>query len=122
MRRDAFATTRQTVLRSTNKAYHVTGVRRSLKASEYFIPTLREVPAEAEIASHQLLLRAGYIRKLSAGVYTFLPLAWRVIRKIEQVIRDEMDAIACLEMRMPSLHPREMMEETGRWNVDVVYN
>jgi prolyl-tRNA synthetase len=92
-----------------------------LKASEYFIPTLREVPAEAELASHQLLLRAGYIRKLSAGIYTYLPLAWRTIRKIEQVIRDEMDAIACLEMRMPSLHPREMMEETGRWNVDVVY-
>lgn len=92
-----------------------------MKVSEYFIPTLREVPAEAEIPSHQLLLRAGFVRKLGAGVYTFLPLAWRTLRKIEQVLRDEMDAIACQEMRMPTLHPREMLEETGRWNVDVVY-
>ena len=97
------------------------GVPDPLKASQYFAPTLREVPAEAELESHRLLLRAGYIRKLGAGIYTYLPLAWRTIRKIEQVIRDEMDAIACLEMRMPSLHPREMMEETGRWNVDVVF-
>lgn len=92
-----------------------------MKVSEYFIPTLREVPAEAEIVSHQLLLRAGFIRKLGAGVYTFLPLAWRSIRKIEQVIREEMESIACAEMRMPTLHPRDLMEETGRWNVDVVY-
>ena len=92
-----------------------------MKASQYFIPTLREVPAEAELVSHKLLLRAGYIRKLSAGIYSYLPLAWRTIRKIEQVIREEMEAIACFEMRMPSLHPRELMEETGRWNVDVVY-
>lgn len=92
-----------------------------MKVSEYFIPTLREVPAEAEIVSHQLLLRAGFIRKLGAGVYTFLPLAWRSIRKIEQIIREEMENIACAEMRMPTLHPREMLEETGRWHVDVVY-
>jgi prolyl-tRNA synthetase len=92
-----------------------------LKVSEYFIPTLREVPAEAELISHQLLLRAGFIRKLAAGVYTLLPLGWRVLRKIEGIIRQEMDAIACLEMRMPTLHPREMLEESGRWNVDVVY-
>ena len=92
-----------------------------MKASSYFIPTLREVPAEAEIVSHQLLLRAGYIRRLGAGVYTLLPLAWRTLRKIEAIIRDEMDDIGCGEMRMPSLHPRELMEEVGRWNVDVVY-
>lgn len=92
-----------------------------MKVSEYFIPTLRDVPAEAELVSHQLLLRAGYIRKLAAGVYTLLPLGWRVVRKIEQIIRDEMDAISCAEMRMPTLHPREMLEESGRWNVDVVY-
>ena len=93
----------------------------TLKYSEYFIPTLRDVPAEAELVSHQLLLRAGFVRKLSAGVYTLLPLGWRVVQKIESVLRDEMDAIACAEMRMPTLHPREMLEETGRWNVDVVY-
>ncbi len=92
-----------------------------MKISEYFLPTLRDVPAEAEIASHQLLLRAGYIRKLSAGVYTYLPLAWRVVRNIEQIIRNEMDKVPSLEMRMPTLHPKEMLEETGRWNVDVVY-
>ncbi|MDX1933374.1 MAG: proline--tRNA ligase [Capsulimonadales bacterium] len=92
-----------------------------MKVSRYFIPTLRDVPAEAEIASHQLLLRAGFIRKLSAGVYSYLPLGWRVLRKVEQIIRSEMEAIDCLEMRMPTLHPREMLEESGRWNVDVVY-
>jgi prolyl-tRNA synthetase len=92
-----------------------------LKSSQYFIPTLRDVPAEAEFISHQLLLRAGFIRKLGAGLYTYLPLAWRTLRKLEQVIREEMDAIACAEMRMPTLHPRELLEETGRWNVDVVY-
>ncbi|GAB4466280.1 MAG: proline--tRNA ligase [Armatimonadaceae bacterium] len=92
-----------------------------MKVSQYFIPTLRDVPAEAELISHQLLLRAGFIRKLAAGVYTLLPLGWRTLRKIEQVIRTEMDRIACLEMRMPTLHPREMLEESGRWNVDVVY-
>jgi prolyl-tRNA synthetase len=92
-----------------------------VKSSEYFLPTLRDIPAEAELISHQLLLRAGYIRKLSAGVYTFLPLGWRVIRKIDQIIREEMDKIPCMELRMPTLHPREMLEETGRWNVDVVY-
>jgi prolyl-tRNA synthetase len=92
-----------------------------LKVSEYFAPTLRDIPAEAEIVSHQLLLRAGFIRKLSAGIYSFLPLGWRVLRKIEQVVREEMDRIVCLEMRMPTLHPRELLDESGRWNVDVVY-
>lgn len=93
-----------------------------MKASQYFIPTLREVPAEAESISHQLLLRAGFIRKLGAGVYSYLPLAWRVLRKIEQILREEMDNVAGLEMRMPTLHPRELMEETGRWEVPVVYH
>jgi hypothetical protein len=64
---------------------------RSLKASSYLLPTLREVPAEAELPSHQLLLRGGFIRKLAAGVYSYLPLGWRVARKIEQILRDETD-------------------------------
>jgi prolyl-tRNA synthetase len=93
-----------------------------LNASQYFFPTLREVPAEAELVSHQLLLRAGFLRKLSAGVYSYLPLAWRSLRKIEEIIRQEMDAVACLEMRMPTLHPREVLEESGRWDVPVVYH
>lgn len=92
-----------------------------MRASSYFAPTLREVPAEAEIPSHKLLLRAGYLRKLGAGVYTYLPLAWRVIRKMEQVLREEQEAIQSIEMRMPTLVPKELMEETGRWDLDVVY-
>ena len=92
-----------------------------MKVSEYFVPTLREVPAEAEIPSHRLLLRAGFIRKLGAGVYTYLPLGWRVLRKIEQVLREEQEAIASHEMRMPTLVPKDLMVETGRWDVDVVY-
>jgi prolyl-tRNA synthetase len=92
-----------------------------VRASSYFAPTLREVPAEAEIPSHKLLLRAGYLRKLGAGVYTYLPLAWKVIRKMEQVLREEQEVINCAEMRMPTLVPKELMEETGRWGLDVVY-
>ncbi|MES2464623.1 MAG: proline--tRNA ligase [Armatimonadota bacterium] len=92
-----------------------------MKVSDCFIPTLREVPAEAEIPSHQLLLRAGFIRKLGAGIYTYLPLAWRVINKIEAILRNEMETIGCGELRMPTLHPQELLEETGRWDVDVVY-
>lgn len=92
-----------------------------MRASSYFAPTLREVPAEAEIPSHKLLLRAGYLRKLGAGVYTYLPLAWKVIRKMEQVLREEQEAINSVEMRMPTLVPKELMEETGRWGLDVVY-
>ena len=92
-----------------------------MKASEFFIPTLRDVPAEAELVSHQLLLRAGFIRKLGAGVYTYLPLAWRSIRKMEAVLRGEMEAIGCGEMRMPTLQQKEILVETGRWDVDVVY-
>ena len=92
-----------------------------MKFSEYFAPTLRETPAEAETPSHQLLLRAGYIRKVGAGVYTYLPLAWRALRKLEALLRVEMERIPCHEMRMPTLVPRELMEETGRWALDVVY-
>ena len=92
-----------------------------MKADRYLLPTLREVPADAELASHQLLLRAGYIRQLAAGVWSYLPLAWRVIRRIEQVIRDEMDAIGCMETRLPTLTPKELLTETGRWDVPVVY-
>ena len=92
-----------------------------MKASEFFIPTLRDVPADAELISHQLLLRAGFIRKLGAGVYTYLPLAWRTIRKIEGILQTEMEAIGCGEMRMPTLQQKELLTETGRWDVDVVY-
>jgi prolyl-tRNA synthetase len=84
------------------------------RASQLFLPTLRENPADAEAVSHQLLVRGGFIRQLSAGVWTFLPLGWRVHRKIEQIIREEMDAIGAQEMLMPVLTPAELWEKTGR--------
>jgi prolyl-tRNA synthetase len=84
--------------------------------SQLFIPTLRENPAEAEVASHQLLVRAGYIRQLSAGIYSYLFLAQRSLRKIQQIIREEMDAINAQEIFLPALHPAEVWQESGRWD------
>src|SRR5208283_446136 len=80
-----------------------------------FIPTLREAPADAEIVSHKLLLRAGLIRKLAGGVYTFLPLGLRVLRKVEQIVREEMDRAGALEMLMPALQPPEIWQQSGRY-------
>lgn len=80
-----------------------------------YMPTLREVPTEAEIPSHQLLLRAGMIRKLVSGVYTYLPLGYRVIRKVEEIIREEMDAAGSQEFLLSALQPRELWEASGRW-------
>ena len=80
------------------------------------IPTMRETPADAEIASHQLLLRAGYIRQSAAGVYSYLPLANRVLRKIERVIREELERVGAIEVLLPALQPAELWHETGRWD------
>lgn len=88
-----------------------------MRATELFAPTLREVPAEAEVVSHQLLLRAGFIRRAAAGVYTHLPLAMRVIKKIEQIIREEMDRQGGQELLMPIIQPAELWQESGRWDV-----
>jgi prolyl-tRNA synthetase len=77
--------------------------------------TWREDPAEAEIPSHRLMLRAGLMRKLASGIYTFLPLGWRVIRKVEEIIREEMDAAGAQELLLPIVQPAELWEETGRW-------
>src|SRR5215831_13966750 len=85
--------------------------------SKLFIPTLREVPAEAEVASHQLLLRAGYVRQLAAGIYSYLFLAQRSLLKIQQIVREEMDGIGAQEMLMPGLNPAEVWQESGRWDV-----
>ena len=85
-----------------------------MRASQLFFPTLREVPAEAELTSHRLLLRGGFIRKLAAGVYTYLPLGWRVLRKIEAIVRDEMDAAGAQELLLPALHPEELWQQSGR--------
>ncbi|GAA0461542.1 proline--tRNA ligase [Alkalibacillus silvisoli] len=87
-----------------------------MRQSNMLIPTLREVPKEAEIASHQLLLKAGYIRKLASGVYNFLPLGKKVMRKLESIIREEMDRAGAQEIQMPSLQPAELWQTSGRWN------
>ncbi|RJQ27839.1 MAG: proline--tRNA ligase [Peptococcaceae bacterium] len=88
-----------------------------MRASELLMPTLREVPAEAEVISHQLLLRAGFIRKSTAGVYTFLPLGMRVLRKIMRIIREEMEREGGQELLMPIIQPAELWQESGRWDV-----
>ncbi|MHB1653936.1 MAG: proline--tRNA ligase [Desulfitobacteriaceae bacterium] len=88
-----------------------------MRVSQLFDPTLREVPAEAEVISHQLMLRAGFIRKAAAGIYTHLPLGARVVRKIEQIVREEMDAKGGQEVLLPIVQPAELWKETGRWDV-----
>jgi prolyl-tRNA synthetase len=88
-----------------------------MRWSQLFIPTLREVPADAEVISHRLLLRAGFIRQLSAGIYSYLPLAQRSINRITRILREEMDGIGAQEFFLPALNPREVWEESGRWTV-----
>ena len=88
-----------------------------MRATNLYAPTLRESPAEAEVISHKLMLRAGLIRKAAGGVYTYLPLAWRTLRKIEQIIREEMDAAGGQEICMPIIQPAELWKESGRWAV-----
>ena len=87
-----------------------------MRMSQLFAPTLKETPKEAEIVSHKLMLRAGYIRKVAAGIYNFLPLGLRVVRKIEQIVREEMDRAGGQEIRMPSVQPAELWKESKRWD------
>ncbi len=86
-----------------------------MKMSKLFVQTLREYPSDAEVVSHKMLARAGYIRKLTSGVYNFLPLMWRVLKKIETIVREEMDAAGAQELLMPFVQPKELWEESGRW-------
>ena len=86
-----------------------------MRLSQFHLATVKEVPADAEIASHQLMLRAGMIRKLASGLYTWSPLGLRVLRKVENIVREEMDRAGAIEMLMPSVQPKELWEETGRW-------
>ncbi|WP_457644470.1 proline--tRNA ligase [Persephonella sp.] len=88
-----------------------------MRASQYFIPTLKEAPAEAEVPSHIYLIRAGFIRQLAAGLYEYLPLGFRVLKKIEGIIRKYMDDAGALEVLLPILAPAELWQETGRWDV-----
>src|SRR3954470_9493790 len=83
--------------------------------SKSFIPTLKEVPSDAEISSHKLLLRAGLIRKVTGGLYTFLPLGLRALRKVEAIVREEMDRAGALEVLMPALQPPEIWQKSGRY-------
>lgn len=87
-----------------------------MRQSQLFLPTLREVPSEAEIVSHKLMVRAGLIRQLVSGVYSYLPLGHRVLRKVMQIVREEMDAAGAQEISMPAIQPAELWQETGRWD------
>ena len=91
------------------------------RLSSYFLPTVKEPPADAEALSHRLLVRAGMIRQLASGLWTFLPAGWRVHRKVEQIVREEMDAIGGQEMLMPVMHPADLWRATGRYDIDELF-
>ena len=88
-----------------------------MRVSQFFISTLKEAPSEAELISHQLMVRAGYIKKLSSGLYTWMPLGLRVLRKVEAIVREEMNRSGGIELLMPAVQPAELWQETGRWEV-----
>ena len=92
-----------------------------MRATRYLMPTLRDAPADAVATSHKLLVRAGFIRQIGAGLYTYLPLGWKVHRRVEQIIREEMDAIGGQEMLMPVLHPAELWKRTGRYGIPELF-
>ena len=87
-----------------------------MRLSRFFLPVLRETPKEAEIVSHQLMLRAGMVRQASAGIYSWLPLGFRVLKKIEQIVREEQDRAGAIEMLMPTLQPADLWRESGRYD------
>src|SRR5271165_3478004 len=86
-----------------------------MRASRYFVSTLKEAPADAEVVSHQLMLRAGLIRRLAGGIYTYMPMGLRVVRKVEKIVREEMDRAGAIELLMPVVQPAELWQESGRW-------
>ncbi|CAN0599195.1 unnamed protein product, partial [Laminaria digitata] len=87
-----------------------------MRMSRYFLPTLKEDPSEAQIVSHRLMLRAGMIRQSSAGIYSWLPLGLKVLRKVEDIVREEQDAAGCQELLMPTIQPAEIWQESGRYD------
>src|SRR5205085_5634868 len=91
------------------------------RASQLFLPTLRDAPADAEAASHKLLVRGGFIRQVGAGLWTFLPLGWRVHQKVVQIIREELNAIGAQEMLCPVLTPAELWQLSGRYDIPQVF-
>ena len=86
-----------------------------MRVSAFFLSTLKEAPAEAELVSHKLMLRAGLIKKLGSGLYTWMPLGLRVLRKVEAIVREEMNRVGAIELFMPAVQPAELWQETGRW-------
>ncbi|HEX5487390.1 MAG TPA: proline--tRNA ligase, partial [Limnobacter sp.] len=86
-----------------------------MRASQFFLNTLKEAPADAEIVSHQLMMRAGMIKKLAGGIYTYMPMGLRSIRKVEQIVREEMNRAGAIELLMPAVQPAELWQESGRW-------
>src|SRR6266436_2199799 len=87
-----------------------------MRVSKFLLPTFRETPADAETLSHQLMLRAGMIRKLATGIYTWLPLGLRTLRKVEAIVREEMNRAGAQELLMPAVQPAELWQESGRWD------
>ena len=86
-----------------------------MRLSQFPVATTKETPADAEIVSHQLMLRAGYVRKLGAGLYSWMPIGLRVLQKIQAIVREEMNRAGAVELLMPSVHPAELWQESGRW-------
>ena len=86
-----------------------------MRYSQMLTSTLRQDPADAQVMSHKLMVRAGYIRKVAAGIYNYLPMGWRVLRKVENIIREEMNRAGAQEMLMPAVQPSDLWESSGRW-------
>src|SRR3569832_1340776 len=86
-----------------------------MRQSQTLVPTLKEAPSEAEVPSHIFMVRGGYLRKVAAGIYSFLPLGWRVVKKVERIIREEMDRSGASEVFLPAVIPGELWKESGRW-------
>src|ERR671935_1853420 len=91
------------------------------RLSQFLLPTVKEPPSDAESTSHKLLVRAGLVRQVGAGLWTFLPAGWRVHRKVEQIIREEMDAIGAQELLMPVMLPAELWRQTGRYEIEELF-
>ena len=100
--------------RRANSAQHL--LNAPMKATQFFISTLKEAPADAEVASHRLMLRAGMIKRLAAGIYNYMPMGLRVIRKVEAIVREEMNRAGAIELLMPLVQPAELWQETGRFD------
>ena len=88
-----------------------------MKRTEFFLPTLKEMPSDAEVTSHQMMVRGGLIRRLASGIYSYLPIGWRVLHKVIKIVREEMDGAGGQEILLPAIHPKELWDESGRWEL-----